>query len=459
MRDARSLPARQPRRVATGALALALAVVAALGALTYVLRPRPAPTAPAPVPAAAAQLDDGAQTGPAGDRTDRNIAFWEGRLRADRRNYIAATLLAGTWMQKARETGAVEDYGRAEAALRAALRVNPRYDRAQAGLASVYFAEHRFADAVALAAKVAAANPGPTEAFAVAADARLELGDVAAAASAYRALLEQAPSPPVYSRLARLAFLQGRTDEAIGWATRSVAESADAGATGETRAWYRFQLGDLQVTAGRLDAAGDAFAAALRDFPGYYLAAAGLARVAAARGDLAGAEALYTRAVEAVPRPDLLAALADVQSARGEVADARRLYATVAYIGTLAAVNRQVYNRQLALFDADHGLHPRQALRLAETELRVRKDVYGWDAVAWTAYQAGEHARADAAARQALALGTRDPRLLYHAGMAALGVGDRARARALLGQALAINPTFDLLQAPRARAALAEASR
>jgi len=438
---------------------LTLAILVGFGALTYVLRPRPSPT-PAPAPAQASQLEDQAQTGPTGsDRTDRNIAFWQNRLRADRRNYIAATLLGSTWMQKARETGTVEDYGRAEAALRTALEVNPSYDRAQAGLAAVYFAQHRFVEALTLARKLATANPGPTQASAIAADARLELGDLAGAAAAYRRLLAKAPSPPVYSRLARLSFLQGQTEQAIVWATRSVRESAGAEASAETLAWYRFQLGELDFTAGRLQQADAAYTAALADFPGYYLALAGLAKVAAARGDLAKAEELYIKAVTVVPRPDLLAALGDVQAARGDPAAARRQYATVAYIGTLAATNRQVYNRQLALFDADHGLHAAAALRLAEAELRVRKDIYGWDAVAWTAYQAGAYARATAAADQALALGTRDPRLLYHAGMAALGIGDRARARKLLSQALTINPAFDLLQAPRARAALAEAAR
>ncbi len=442
MLQARWLLARS-RGVSIRAVALTLAILVGFGALTYVLRPRPSPT-PAPAPAQASQLEDQAQTGPTGsDRTDRNIAFWQNRLRADRRNYIAATLLGSTWMQKARETGTVEDYGRAEAALRTALEVNPSYDRAQAGLAAVYFAQHRFVEALTLARKLATANPGPTQASAIAADARLELGDLAG----------------VYSRLARLSFLQGQTEQAIVWATRSVRESAGAEASAETLAWYRFQLGELDFTAGRLQQADAAYTAALADFPGYYLALAGLAKVAAARGDLAKAEELYIKAVTVVPRPDLLAALGDVQAARGDPAAARRQYATVAYIGTLAATNRQVYNRQLALFDADHGLHAAAALRLAEAELRVRKDIYGWDAVAWTAYQAGAYARATAAADQALALGTRDPRLLYHAGMAALGIGDRARARKLLSQALTINPAFDLLQAPRARAALAEAAR
>ena len=455
----RPLAAVRPWRVRGPALALGFALVVLLAAATSALRPHHAP-APAAATGPAAALDDEAQTGPAGSHaTDRNIAFWQARLRADARNYIAATLLGATWSQKARETGDVADYLRAETALRAALGVNPAYDRARAALAAVLFSEHRFAEALALADAVAKADPGPTQAYATAADARLELGDVAGAGDAYHALLAEAPSPPVYSRVARLAFLRGDTGGALRTMTRAVGEAAEEGATGETIAWYRFQLGELDFGAGRLADAEAAYGQSLRDLPGYYLATSGLAKVAAARGDLDRAAVLYGRAVEVLPRPDLVAALGDVEAARGLTVAAGRQYATVEYIGRLAAINRQVYNRQLALFYADHDLHPAEALRLAQAELRVRKDVYGWDAVAWTAYKARDFRLADDAARRALAIGTRDPKLRYHAGMAALGVGDRARARELLGQALAVNPAFDLLQAPLAEAALAEASR
>lgn len=376
MLNPRPVPARTPR-VSVRAVALALAVLATVGGLTDVLPPRPAP---APTPAAAGtgagRLEDRAQTGPTGsDRPQHHLLAGSAPSRPAQlhRRHPARGQLdaegAGDRGGRALRPGRGGPAGRRSG--------QPDLRSALAGLAGVYFAEHRFARALALAGELVAGTPGPTQASAIAADAKLELGGVAGAATGYRSLLARAPSPPVYSRMARLAFLQGQTAQAIAWATRSVTESAGTGVSGETLAWYRFQLGDLDATAGRLDAAEAAFAAALRDLPGYYLALAGLARVAA-RGDLARAEDLYAQAVEVVPRPDLLAALGDVQAARGDGAAARRQYATVAYIGTLAAV-------------------------------------------AWTAYQAGAHARADAAARHAIALGTRDPRLLYHAGMAALG--------------------------------------
>jgi tetratricopeptide (TPR) repeat protein len=91
---------------------------------------------------------------------------------------------------------------------------------------------------------------------------------------------------------------------------------------------------------------------------------------------------------------------------------------------------------------------------LAERELRIRRDVYGWDAYGWTLYRLGRYEDARDAADEALRLGTRDARLLYHAGMISLALGDEDRARDELERALAISPWFDPLQAPVARRAL-----
>jgi hypothetical protein len=60
--------------------------------------------------------------------------------------------------------------------------------------------------------------------------------------------------------------------------------------------------------------------------------------------------------------------------------------------------------------------------------------------------------------REALRLGTRDARLYYHAGVIAYAQGDRSTASRQLQTALQINPAFSILEAPQARALLAELS-
>ena len=54
----------------------------------------------------------------------------------------------------------------------------------------------------------------------------------------------------------------------------------------------------------------------------------------------------------------------------------------------------------------------------------------------------------------ALAFGTRDAKLLYHAGMIKAALGDDAAARTLLTDALALDDSFDPAGAARARATL-----
>jgi hypothetical protein len=155
------------------------------------------------------------------------------------------------------------------------------------------------------------------------------------------------------------------------------------------------------------------------------------------------------------PQPDALTALGDLYALRGDQHSADEQYATVELIARLAALNQQIYNRQLALFSINHDRDQASALTLATTELEQRKDIYGWDAYAWALLANGRATDADAAEENALALGTQDALLFYHAGVIAQAVGDAARARAMLTGALALPGALDPLAAANAQAALA----
>jgi tetratricopeptide (TPR) repeat protein len=189
------------------------------------------------------------------------------------------------------------------------------------------------------------------------------------------------------------------------------------------------------------------------------VALAGMAAVRTAQGRFDAAIRLYARAVTAVPDPATLAALGDVYVVIGDRRAASDRYATVEAIATLAETGRRLYDRQLALFRADHGGDLEGALRIARDGLETRRDVYGYDALAWVLYRLGRHEEARAAADEALALGTPDPRLWFHAGMISAALGDEARAREELGRALRLNPGFDVLLAPVARRTFASLER
>jgi tetratricopeptide (TPR) repeat protein len=287
----------------------------------------------------------------------------------------------------------------------------------------------------------------------------VELGEYEQAADAFSAM-ERLGGSTVFSepRLARMAALFGRTDEARRrYAAALALAEAQIPRSRETVAWCHFQLGETAFVAGDYADAGRHYSAALAVFPeGSFRARAGLGRVQAASGDFKGAIEHYERAVAVVPEPASVGALGDLYQLVGRDRDAAVQYQLCERIGQLAVAGGAPYNRQLALFRADHDLRAEDAYRDAATEYRVRRDIYGADALAWTALKAGRLAEARTASSEALRLGTRDARLWYHAGMIARAAGDVALAREHLQHALALSPEFDARQAPLARRTLAE---
>lgn len=431
-------------------LATATALVVAL---SYVGFSAGAKTRPAvPAPSSGGALDDGAPTNEG--ELARLIRAFEGDVhRAP--NATALSFLGGLYLQRARLTGDLGSYDQAGAALAEALRRSPAEPETLGRQVSYLYRTHDFAGAFDLATRVTTADPTALGALAVLGDAQVELGRDSAAGVTYARLAAAAPSTPsVDVRRSHLAYLEGDIPTAERYAALAEREALGSGEFGIGLAYYREARAQIRFDQGDYDGAARLYEQALRDAPGYYATTALLAKTRAAQGRYGDAIRLYRAAIAHVPQPDYLAALGDLLALRGHRQEAEQQYRTVEVTGTLATINRQVYNRLLVTFDADHGRNVDGAVRLAEAELSVRKDAFGYDTAAWALFAAGRFDEARASSDRALGFHVPDARITYHAGMIAKAQGDRARARRLLGAALRRSPQFDVLQARRARAAL-----
>jgi tetratricopeptide (TPR) repeat protein len=212
-----------------------------------------------------------------------------------------------------------------------------------------------------------------------------------------------------------------------------------------------YELGEFETQAGDAASADAAYLLAVNTHPGDYRALAALGKLRANHGRYAEAIVLYQKAIAVVPMPTFIAELGDLYAKTGNQAEAQKQYALVEYIGLLGHINQVLHNRDLALFYADHDVKLAESLDLAQKELEVRHDVYTWDALAWALYKNGKLAEAAKASEKAMRFGTRDPLLLFHAGMIAEGLGQREQARTDLKEALEINPHFHLTYANAAR--------
>lgn len=379
---------------------------------------------------------------------DKNIRSAQAAIGKQPDNPKGYNLLANAFMQKARETGDFSLNLRAEKSLNESFRVAPdNYDavKIQAALLLNF---HKFPEALQTARKAVAINPKDFTSYDAMVDALVELGEYKAAVEAAQKRVDLRPDTAAYSRISYLRSLHGDTKGAIEM-MKMAAESASPG-NAEGIAWCRVHLGDELMNDGKLKEAEREYDFALFAFPDYHLALAAKGRARFASGDLENAIEFYKRAADRVPLPEYVMALGDLYTKLDRTEEAKQRYAQVEFIER-AGGDSGTYSRQLAMFWADHDIRLDEALAVAQRERSARNDIYSADVFAWCLYKVGRFQEAKAAIDEALRLGTRDPRLLYHAGMIRLALGEKEAGAKYLEQALSVNPTFDILQADVAR--------
>jgi tetratricopeptide (TPR) repeat protein len=382
-----------------------------------------------------------------------DIGFYQARVDRDRYGASDRAQLGRLYLQRARETGDHADLLRAEATARGSLAIRRgRNGAASAILASSLMAQHRFPEALEAAERLLREDSTSVTARALVGEIELELGRYADAGRTLGMLATRRTDPAVAPRLARWEELHGRpaAARALLRAARERARRTH-GTPAEQLAWFQLRLGDLALRHGHLDEAADELRAGLRRWPDDYRLLGTAARLALLRGDAGEARALGERAIARSLDPATLALLHDVARSLDDSAGAVQ-YARAMKLAVLAQPGP--LHRAWSMFLLDHELETASVLARAGAELESRQDVYGWDLMGWALYHSGRHAEASAAMTRALALGTRDAAMHYHAGMIASATGDTARARRHLELALEINPYWHHEQPAAARALL-----
>ena len=385
------------------------------------------------------------------DETDGAIRFLGAKLKDDPEDFSANNKIAALYLQKLRETGDVQYLELATRAANRSLDSVPdvRNPGGVASLALAEFASHSFVSAKEHALRLIELEPNKSYPQGILGDVLLELGEYDEAEIAYKkiAKLDGGITYGSETRLARLAQLKGDNEAAQRYFASALKLALNQSVPPrETVAWIRWQLGETAFSIGDYETAEKHYQDSLTTFPDYFRAVASLGKVRAAQNDLQGAIENYEKAVRLLPDPQFVAALGDLYKLAGREDDAKNQYELVEQIGRLNELNGALYNRGLALFYADHDIKTDEAYNLAAKEYKERKDIYGADALAWTALKAGKLNEANAAMKDALRLGTQDAKLFYHAGMIEKSSGNDQTAKDYLQKALKLNPYFDVFQ-------------
>ena len=421
---------------------LGLGVAALTGGTFAVTAHRPQPTAPASPKRSEA------------DVRDLDIQFYEARARRDPTGAMDLARVAQLYLARSRETGNYEDALRAERAARRSLgnRVS-RNAMAVQVLTSSLLAQHRFVEALAMARALTALDPDRVSYRAACGEIEVELGRYADARATFDSLRADAASLSVAPRLARWEEIEGHPDRARALLRHAIAAAAlRPDLPHEQRAWFWLRLGDLDLRTGHPDSAARAYTTGLTEHPADYRILAALAHLNAVRHDWHAAIDAGNQAVASALDPATFGTISDSYLALGDTAQA----ATYAHAMEVA-VSKQpgAYHRAWSLFLLDHARRVPDVLRKARVELATRRDIYGYDVLAWALYRSHRYAESRQAMAVALGQGTQDALLFYHAGMIERAAGHPGPARVFLSRALALNPYFHPTQPDSARAALA----
>jgi tetratricopeptide (TPR) repeat protein len=370
---------------------------------------------------------------------DSNIAFYERVARRDPTGGMALGQLALFYMRRARATGDYQDVLRSESAARKSLGNRGAHNtRARQALAASLLSEHRFGDALGVAQDLAGRDASSAAFRASVGEIQMELGHYDDARASFASVAGNTSDLSVAPRLARWLELEGHPDSAYRLMNASLLAVVDRrDVPAEQKAWFWLRLGDLQLRRGRIGEAAIDYQNGLAAHPDDYRLLTATAKLEGARHEWRKAIDFGERAVAVSFDPATLGVMSDAWAALGDSAKANE-YAHAMEI----AVSKQAtaYHREWSLFLLNHGLRVPEVLAKTQEELRTRQDIYGYDALAWALHASGRDGEARDAMRHALALGTQDAMLFYHAAIIDRALGKRDMAAAALERARTLTP-------------------
>lgn len=369
----------------------------------------------------------------------------EARVRARPGDHVSWAVLGVAYVERARRTGGVTDYPRAERALRTSLRLRPGGNAdALEGLTALAVARRDFRAAERWGEEAVGVAPGRWTSYALLIDAYDGLGRYKAARATRDRMLAVDSGPAARARAARVSWDQGaREDAAAALSDAAAAETSAAGPSAAGAAWWvragelAWERGDAEQSLRYCEAGGAASAG------GEPEAGACRARALVALGRTAEGVRAYRAALARRPSAEVALRLGELYESLGRPREARKQWGVVRALVARSAASGVNESLVLGALEADHG-DPAEAVRVLRTEWERQPGLRVADALGWALHRAGRDGEALRFARRATdrARGgeVRSAAYAYHRGVIERAVGLEAAGRRHLEEARRLNP-------------------
>jgi tetratricopeptide (TPR) repeat protein len=331
--------------------------------------------------------------------TDREISRLQQRIREGGNVDLWLDRLGWTFVAKARESFDPGFYKLAEQSARSIEMRNPQSQEAMLLRAHVLQNLHRFKESETLA-RCLVQQRGLSFDYGLLGDALMEQGKLNDAVEAYQQMMNLKPDLRAYARAAHMRWLKGDLEGAIE--AMQLAVSAATPSDAESAAWVNTRLAFYEFQARRVNEAEQRCALALSLQNNYPPTLFLQGRILLGQSRFGEAVDALRNATKLNPLPEYQWTLAEALRVAGKEKEASEV---------------------------------ETALRLARAELGSRGDVFSHDALAWSLAAAGNLAEAQSEMQRALAEGTEDARLFFHAAIIASQAGQSADAERWLRKA------------------------
>ena len=362
-------------------------------------------------------------------KIDVQIAELQAQIKEAPERHMLLERLGWAFVAKARLSSDPGYYTLAEQTAKAMMVAAPDNPAAALLLGHVSHAQHRFAEAETIARSLTSRREFVFD-YALLGDALMEQGKLDEAVEAYQKMVDLKPCLQTYSRVAHMRWLKGDLRGAI--AASRLAITGGSPREPEPIAWAYTRLAQYELQAGNVERASANVELAEQFVPDYAPALLMRGRLLSAQRKYEQAVGPLQRAAQISPLPEYLWTLADALRAGGHEDEAVKVETEISKTGAVAD------GRTFSIFLASRRSEIDRALNLATAEFKERQDIFTHDAIAWAQLSAGRIGEAREHMHNALAEGTQDARLFYHAGVIAAAAGDDAQALEFFNKARGI---------------------
>jgi tetratricopeptide (TPR) repeat protein len=360
---------------------------------------------------------------------DEEIAFWENKQRVNPGDAYLSKIGAA-YAKRFSLTGEIENIYTSDSLYRQVLKSDSNSTGAYQALAVNCITRHEFRQAKSYIQKALAIGDNKAASFYTLFDINMELGDIAGA----RFAISRFENENAFAHLIRSAKLddqEGRLDIAIEKMEKALERIKDHPSL---YLWTLSNLGDMYGHAGRLEEAYQAYLSVLKKDPSHDFALKGIAWIAFSHDhNTTLAKQIAQTLLKRKKMPDmhlLLAEIAEVENNISEKDSQLQLFVQKAS----ATKYGDMYNKYLALLEADEFKNPNRTVEIATIEINNRPTPQSYDLLAWGYFQQGQLEKAVEVAQRHVEGKTFEPEAYYHLGVIYKSI-DSEKSRTFLTEA------------------------